>query len=270
MKKLLALLSLLFAIVALQSADFSRELKLSEPRMHGNDVLDVQNRLLSLGFTEIGEADGWFGPKAEVAVKKYQDYVGSTRNGIVNRRIWQALSSHEGIDGLINDTISTVNSIEKDVPVNYKSSPRIYNYISGPNYSKSEYTPTENNSDSVFLSQLIVAVQCRKGFLVYVETRTPSGDWFVVENNYYDKDGKLIFIKWDMNTSYSSIANTTDTQSASIEKRIYFDASSKQIVNRMVSYKMNTDEEMKFDFADREVEVAPTLRDLKYFKFLKW
>lgn len=40
---------------------FTREIKVTSPRMHGNDVIQVQKMLLAMGFDVVGEADGYFG-----------------------------------------------------------------------------------------------------------------------------------------------------------------------------------------------------------------
>lgn len=42
---------------------------------HGDDVLELQQRLLSLGF-DTGRCDGWFGPRTESAVRDFQRNVG--------------------------------------------------------------------------------------------------------------------------------------------------------------------------------------------------
>ena len=54
------------------------------PRMNGQNVLELQNRLLSLGFNGIGAADGYFGPMSEGVIKKIQTFSGFESNGKVN------------------------------------------------------------------------------------------------------------------------------------------------------------------------------------------
>jgi len=42
---------------------FLREIDITSPRMNGPDIILLQERLLELGFAELGEADGYYGPK---------------------------------------------------------------------------------------------------------------------------------------------------------------------------------------------------------------
>jgi hypothetical protein len=67
------------------SSDFARVLSLSEPRMQGDDVLALQEQLLSLSFSEVGEADGWYGPLTKGAVEKFQRYAGIAYDGVVRQ-----------------------------------------------------------------------------------------------------------------------------------------------------------------------------------------
>jgi hypothetical protein len=91
------LLIILFCSSFLFSNDFSREIKLTDPRMNGEDVLAVQKALLGLRFYEVEIIDGWFGPKTEAAVKRFQKFYGFVQNGIVNEDVWNALFTKNGI-----------------------------------------------------------------------------------------------------------------------------------------------------------------------------
>ena len=58
-----------------------RTLYLRLPNFHGNDVRCLQNALNVLGFS-CGEADGYYGPHTEGAVKLFQENVGMLADGI--------------------------------------------------------------------------------------------------------------------------------------------------------------------------------------------
>jgi hypothetical protein len=75
----------------------SRKLSLMEPRIHGDDVLAVQKRLLSLNFSEVGATDGWFGPMTEDAVKKFQRCCRIKDDGAVGPDTWSVLFSPDPI-----------------------------------------------------------------------------------------------------------------------------------------------------------------------------
>lgn len=86
MKKLYKLFTLLVLFTATLSAqNFTREIKVAKPRMNGTDVLQLQRTLLTLGFEEVGEADGYFGPMSAKALKKYQGIAGFEQTGVYSK-----------------------------------------------------------------------------------------------------------------------------------------------------------------------------------------
>ena len=54
--------------------------------MHGDDVVYIQEKLVEMGFTEIGDIDGYYGPKTETAVKEFQGIIGLEPSGIVTQK----------------------------------------------------------------------------------------------------------------------------------------------------------------------------------------
>jgi hypothetical protein len=71
----------------------SRILRLQSPYMKGEDVRLLQQRLLELGYSGVGTADGIFGPATETAVKKFQSEHSLTVDGAVGQNTGQALFS---------------------------------------------------------------------------------------------------------------------------------------------------------------------------------
>jgi len=69
----------------------ARTLKLTTPNMQGEDVRLLQERLLELGYTEVGVADGFFGKLTEKVVRQYQQENGLTVDGIVGPVTWKKL-----------------------------------------------------------------------------------------------------------------------------------------------------------------------------------
>lgn len=70
-----------------------RTLRLITPFMHGDDVTLLQQRLLALGYDEVGLADGIFGQKTGQAVKHFQTVNNLAVDGIVGQSTWEALFS---------------------------------------------------------------------------------------------------------------------------------------------------------------------------------
>ncbi|MCJ7658926.1 MAG: peptidoglycan-binding protein, partial [Anaerolineales bacterium] len=76
---------------------FERVLYLSEPPMQGADVLRVQQRLLSLGYTEAGTADGLFGSLTDQAVRRFQEINNLEVDGVVGPKTWDQLFGGDAI-----------------------------------------------------------------------------------------------------------------------------------------------------------------------------
>jgi serine/threonine protein kinase len=70
---------------------FTRTLSVETPRLSGDDVTAVQRRLVELGYSEVGEVDGLFGPNTESAIKRFQAANGLTVDGAVGPKTWEKL-----------------------------------------------------------------------------------------------------------------------------------------------------------------------------------
>lgn len=75
----------------------TRTLRLASPYMTGDDVSLLQQRLLALGYTEVGTADGIFGPNTDDAVRIFQSRNGLAVDGIVGTTTWNTLFSSTAI-----------------------------------------------------------------------------------------------------------------------------------------------------------------------------
>lgn len=72
---------------------FTRTLAAKTPALQGSDVRAAQQRLLALGYTQLGESDGVFGPKTATAVRAFQISNALGVDGIVGAETWQQLFS---------------------------------------------------------------------------------------------------------------------------------------------------------------------------------
>ena len=72
---------------------FERSLYLQTVRMKGDDVLLLQQRLLALGYSEVGVPDGVFGPMTDEAVRHFQENNDLVVDGIVGPVTWEVLFS---------------------------------------------------------------------------------------------------------------------------------------------------------------------------------
>ena len=71
----------------------NRLLFLKNPPMHGDDVRQLQIRLLALGYAEVGNADGIFGNLTDKAVRNFQQANSLNVDGKVGPLTWEALFS---------------------------------------------------------------------------------------------------------------------------------------------------------------------------------
>jgi peptidoglycan hydrolase-like protein with peptidoglycan-binding domain len=74
--------------IDLAAQSFSRKLETRRERMNGADVRALQERLLRSGFAGVGEADGYYGPKTEKAIRDIQNFAGFEQTGTVDRSLW--------------------------------------------------------------------------------------------------------------------------------------------------------------------------------------
>ncbi|WP_337871271.1 peptidoglycan-binding protein [Meiothermus sp.] len=84
---------------SLKAPLFSRPLQLQNPRLQGAPVRSLQQRLLELGYREVGPADSIFGPKTQAAVVAFQRRLQSAggikvrTDGVVDSITWANLFS---------------------------------------------------------------------------------------------------------------------------------------------------------------------------------
>jgi hypothetical protein len=77
---------------------FQRDLYLTQPEnMQGEDVLTLQQRLIALGYTEVGTPDGIFGKMSDNAVRLFQQNNGLEVDGYVGPITWKTLFSESAI-----------------------------------------------------------------------------------------------------------------------------------------------------------------------------
>ena len=65
--------------------------------MQGDDVRAAQGRLRDLGYAQVGEADGIFGPNTEAAVRAFQTLNDLAVDGVVGPRTWERLFSADAV-----------------------------------------------------------------------------------------------------------------------------------------------------------------------------
>jgi serine/threonine protein kinase len=78
---------------------FVRTLLVRTPRLSGDDVHAAQQRLSDLGYREVGEIDGVYGPNTERATKRFQQLNGLDADGVIGPLTWEKLFSTTAVRG---------------------------------------------------------------------------------------------------------------------------------------------------------------------------
>lgn len=107
MKKHFSIVIVLLLVVSLYAQNSRRVLEVKRPRMNGEDVKNIQTKLVNLGFTEVGEIDGYYGPKSEAAIKELKDFIGVSVDGYVNDCVYDFFDSSDSL--LIGEAIKVYN-----------------------------------------------------------------------------------------------------------------------------------------------------------------
>lgn len=76
-----------------------RNLYVTSPRLNGDDVVIVQQRLTDLGYREVGEVDGYYGPLTESGVLRFQKMNKLPESGIVDEQTWNMIFGSNPVPG---------------------------------------------------------------------------------------------------------------------------------------------------------------------------
>lgn len=135
MKKQILILVLLFSIFSVfaQSVYDERTLYVKNPRMYGDDVFYIQNKLIEMGFTEIGKPNGYYTPRTEEAVKTFQLMSGFTPNGHVTEEIYDFFNARNAKG--IMDMIASYNEKKGAKKVLKKTDYKIPDYPEGQSFT---------------------------------------------------------------------------------------------------------------------------------------
>ena len=74
-----------------ENMEFNRIIKLTNPRMEGQDILSLQNHLVLLGFNELESENGYYGQITEGIIKIIQSFFGFNPNGEIDKDLWDCI-----------------------------------------------------------------------------------------------------------------------------------------------------------------------------------
>ncbi len=140
---------------------FSRLLLLADPRLVGDDVKAVQQRLIDLGYLASDGADGIFGPRTQASVELFQAINVLEQDGVVGEGTWELLFSDqaqsiiedlpppagrilfikpEGSEGATLASVNPDGSDEQPIEIFLGESERIISLVANPSGSYLAYT----------------------------------------------------------------------------------------------------------------------------------
>jgi len=157
---------------------FNRIIEITSPRMNGDDVLHLQNRLLEMGFSSVGSADGIYGPLTAGVVNNIQVFSGFEADGKVTMSLWNFIFNNENNAFLRN--VSVVSSFKKEQLIKTRN---FYDHIEHIEY-KGDGDPGETPSGWVYYSQTnrrspeILVVDL--GFYVFTFYFIDNTNYFVI------------------------------------------------------------------------------------------
>ena len=143
-----------------------------------------------------------------------------------------------------------------------KNAAVVYRYASGKNFEKEEWSSTLIKSDEKRLAEKVTLIKNKIGSWVQKEDFSFSGDWVIASEHFYDEEGKLFLVFWKMNTFQAE-------EPVTVEKRLYFDKDGKVVRNLAAVYKMNTKQETRPSFMDREVDYETSFGKQDFLRHLR-
>ena len=142
-------------------------------------------------------------------------------------------------------------------------SEQYYNYAWGINFEFNKWYTTEIENDTLILAEVLSIVKNQElGLLLFIDEYSYSGDWFIYSEHYYDKDKRLYFVLWKMNTFHAE-------EPVTVERKLYFNKEGKKIKELETVYKMNTNDEIDIPYMQHDVYYDIIFNKSEYLKTIK-
>jgi len=212
---------------------FSRTIEITNPRMNGDDVLHLQTRLLALGFSGVGSADGWYGPLTAGAIQSIQTFSGFEADRRVTNALWDYIFDDANTAFLRNIGIVSLHN-----PALLERTRNFFDHIQP--IIRSPYDPDygETPSGWVYFSPVGRSPQIAEvdlGFYVFTFYFIDDAHYFVKNKiNQSDTERETIGIYWiDNNHRFwvenGSMRDRSDSINRLIESAFSYKA---QILNK--------------------------------------
>jgi hypothetical protein len=93
---------------ALERFSFERNIDITTPKMNGSDIMTLQEQLIKLGFTGVGEIDGYYGTNTGGEIYFIKEFLGhdTSLKYLVDEVLWRFIFDNANIEQL--NTISSI------------------------------------------------------------------------------------------------------------------------------------------------------------------
>ena len=213
-----------------QEIDFQRSLKVTRPRMNGEDVLQAQQRLSDLGYDEVGDIDGWYGPMSSEAVTKFQRDKELDISGVVDLTTWDLINS-------IWVYVSNARRYSEEERLQRRSlDPDRYVRGWNPNTGNlTRWILAQGTGEKAMIVEWLAMYSSGGGSVssVLLEEMTPSGDWSRSTEYFINEDGSISVIITALATFYTNVI---------LETELFFDEWGEPVHTHKVVKDLETEE----------------------------
>lgn len=119
-----------------------------------------------------------------------------------------------------------------------------YLYSWGDRYENQQWQKTMERNDTLFLTQTSTIMQKDSlGYFMQEYSTSPSGDWLLIVDYYYDVDGDLYFAFWRLNTFLAE-------EPVTVQRRFYYNKDGEPARLLKSVYKLGTKEEVDVSYSE--------------------
>jgi hypothetical protein len=138
---------------------------------------------------------------------------------------------------------------------------RAFHVYSGENYRTDKWvSEVRGKSGDYFIGEEVNLINHDKlGVMFYMSETSPSGDWNIAAEHYFQPSGRLFCVVWKLNT-FQALEPLT------IEKCLFFDEDGKLLQDLEHAFKLSTRDKVDSpNYMSRSVTYWKSIRDVPFY-----